>query len=88
MISIIIFRHDSILKDKPHIQSAESGVDRGHAVHHRRLTATLDSVPRQLGQKFTFTKVDREERAAALRQALDLLCSARVYEHPVVDTDT
>ena len=55
-------------------------------VHHRRLTATLDSVPRQLGQKFTFTKVDREERAAALRQALDLLSSARVC-HRVLATD-
>jgi len=55
-------------------------------VHHRRLAATLDSVPRQLGQKFTYAKVDRDERAAALRQALDLLCAARVC-HRVVATD-
>ena len=47
-------------------------------VHHRRLTAVLDSVPAQLGQKFTYAKVDRDERAAALKQALDLLALARV----------
>ena len=47
-------------------------------VHHRRLTAVLNSVPNQLGQKFTYAKVDRDERAAALKQALDLLTLARV----------
>jgi predicted AAA+ superfamily ATPase len=54
-------------------------------VHHRRLTAVLDSVPNQLGQKFTFAKVDRDERSAALRQALDLLTLSRVC-HRVVST--
>jgi predicted AAA+ superfamily ATPase len=52
-------------------------------VHHRRLTAVMDSVPAQLGQKFTYAKVDRDERAAGLRQALDLLALARVC-HRVV----
>jgi hypothetical protein len=54
-------------------------------VHHRRLTAVLDSVPAQLGQKFTYAKVDRDERSAALKQALDLLTLARVC-HRVVST--
>ena len=54
-------------------------------VHHRRLAAVLDSVPNQLGQKFTYAKVDRDERAASLRQALDLLTLARVC-HRVVST--
>jgi predicted AAA+ superfamily ATPase len=43
-----------------------------------RLVRVLDAVPRQLGQKFTYSKVDREERSYALRQALDLLCKARL----------
>jgi predicted AAA+ superfamily ATPase len=47
-------------------------------VPHRRLAAVLASVPRQLGAKFSFVEVDREERAAALRQAVELLCKARV----------
>lgn len=38
----------------------------------------LRFLPNQLGQKFTFAKVDRDERAAALKQALDLLALARV----------
>jgi predicted AAA+ superfamily ATPase len=52
-------------------------------VHHRRLAAVLDSVPNQLGQKFTYAKVDRDERSVALKQALDLLTLARVC-HRVV----
>lgn len=55
-------------------------------VHHDRLVKTLESIPRQLGEKFTYAKVDREDRAAALRNALELLCAARVC-HPVVATD-
>ena len=47
-------------------------------VHHRRLTAVLSSVPRQLGGKFSFAEVDRDERPEALRKAVDLLCLARV----------
>jgi uncharacterized protein len=54
-------------------------------VHHRRLTAVLDSVPNQLGQKFTYARVDRDERATALKQALALLTLARVC-HRVVST--
>lgn len=53
--------------------------------HHRRLTAILDAVPAQLGQKFTYAKVDRDERAAVLKQALELLTLARVC-HRVVST--
>jgi hypothetical protein len=45
----------------------------------------LDSVPNQLGQKFTYAKVDREERSVALKQALDLLTLARVC-HRVIST--
>jgi predicted AAA+ superfamily ATPase len=47
-------------------------------VHHRRLVAVLDSVAQQLGSKFRYRRVDREERAEALRKAVDLLCLARV----------
>lgn len=48
------------------------------AVHHRRLTAVLDSVPLQLGQKFRYSAVDPGERAEPLRRAVDLLSLARV----------
>jgi len=54
-------------------------------VHHRRLAAVLDSVPNQLGKKFTYAKVDRDERAVTLKQSLDLLTLARVC-HRVVST--
>ncbi len=47
-------------------------------VHHRRLTAVLDAVPRQIGKPFRYSVVDRGERAAALGRAVDLLCLARV----------
>jgi predicted AAA+ superfamily ATPase len=47
-------------------------------VPHQRLTTVLDAVPRQLGGKFRYSRADRDERAAALRQAVDLLCLARV----------
>jgi hypothetical protein len=46
--------------------------------HHGRLAAVLASVPQQLGQKFQWTRVARDERALALREAADLLCAARV----------
>jgi uncharacterized protein len=55
-------------------------------VHHERLTKTLESIPRQLGEKFTYAKVNREDHSKALRQALELLCAARVC-HPVTATD-
>ena len=54
-------------------------------VHHHRLASVLDSVPNQLGQKFTYAKVDREERSVALKQALELLTLARVC-HRVIST--
>ena len=47
-------------------------------VHHRRLSAVLDAVPRQLGARLKYSLIDREERAAALSQAVDLLALARV----------
>ena len=48
------------------------------AVHRDRLIKVLDAVPRMLGKKFVYSRVDRDERAAALRHAVDLLCRARV----------
>ena len=42
------------------------------------LRKVFESVPRQLGEKFTWTRADREIRAAALSAAMDLLCMARV----------
>jgi uncharacterized protein len=50
----------------------------GTRAHHRRLVAVLDSLAQQLGSKFRYSRVDRGERAEALRQAVDLLCLARV----------
>jgi predicted AAA+ superfamily ATPase len=47
-------------------------------VHHARLMAVIDAVPQQLGRKFSYVQVNRDERAAALRQAVDLLALARV----------
>ena len=47
-------------------------------VPHERLRRVLDSVPQQLGTKFTYRRVDPDERSAALRQAVELLCLARV----------
>ena len=50
----------------------------GTRIPASRLQRVLDSVARQIGDKFMWTAVDREERAQALRQALDALCRARV----------
>jgi hypothetical protein len=47
-------------------------------VPHERLRRVLDSVPQQLGSKFTYRRVDRDERASSLKQAVELLCLARV----------
>jgi predicted AAA+ superfamily ATPase len=44
----------------------------------QRLERVLNAVPRLLGRKFTYSQVDREERSAAIRQALELLCRARL----------
>lgn len=54
-------------------------------VHRSRLAKVLDAVPRLLGRKFVYKAVDREERSAALRRAVDMLCMARVC-HRVVAT--
>jgi len=43
-----------------------------------RLLKVLDSVARQAGRKFMFVQVDREQRSAVLREALDCLCRARI----------
>lgn len=46
--------------------------------HHRRLQAVFAAIPHQLGQRFSYARVDRDERAAALGKALELLTLARV----------
>ena len=38
----------------------------------------FESVPRQLGEKFTWAKVDREVRSAGLAEAFGMLCKAKV----------
>ncbi|MFY9343909.1 MAG: AAA family ATPase [Planctomycetota bacterium] len=50
----------------------------GTRIPAARLQLVLDSVARQIGGKFMWTAVDREQRAQALRGALDALCRARV----------
>lgn len=55
-------------------------------IPHGRLLNILHTVPRLLGQKFKYAAVDRDTRAAALKQALDLLCQARIC-HRVMHTD-
>lgn len=47
-------------------------------VHHRRLESVFASVPQQLGQAFSYVRADRGEQAKALRNAVELLCLARV----------
>ena len=43
-----------------------------------RMRKVFEAVPRQLGGKFTWAQVDREERSHDLRAAMDMLCLARV----------
>lgn len=43
-----------------------------------RLHKVIMAIPRIIGQKFMFSNVDRAETAKALKQALGLLCSARI----------
>ena len=43
-----------------------------------RLRKVMMAVPRLIGQKFMFSNVDRGETAKALKQALELLCLARL----------
>ena len=38
----------------------------------------FESVPRQLGEKFTWAKVDRDVRSSGLAEAFGMLCKARV----------
>jgi hypothetical protein len=47
-------------------------------VHHRRLSSVLASVPQQIGSRFRYSRADRDERAVVLRNAVDLLCLARI----------
>lgn len=44
----------------------------------QRLHRVLQAVPMQVGRKFKFVHVDREDRSAPLKLALDQLCLARV----------
>jgi hypothetical protein len=43
-----------------------------------RLHKVMMAAPRLIGQKFMFSNVDRGENAKAIKQALELLCSARI----------
>jgi predicted AAA+ superfamily ATPase len=43
-----------------------------------RLSKVFDAVPRELGRKFVYSRVSREESTASLKHALDLLVRARV----------
>ena len=45
----------------------------------------MNSIPRQLGQKFTYSDVNSEAKSAPLKQALDLLSKARIC-HRIVKT--
>ena len=50
----------------------------GQRAKHERLQKLFQKLPAQVGSKFKYVHVDREERAADLARALDLLCMARV----------
>lgn len=43
-----------------------------------RLRVTLQSIPEQLGKKFTYSRVSQEERGSAVKAALELLLNARL----------
>lgn len=43
-----------------------------------RLEDIINSVPRQLGKKFTYKEANFEVASSSLKQALDLLCKARI----------
>lgn len=51
-----------------------------------RIEKVMNSVPKQLGQKFKYSNVDRSERIEPMRNALELLTLARVC-HKVHRTD-
>lgn len=50
-----------------------------------RLEDVMTSVPRQLGNKFVYSRVNSEVPTTPLKQSLDLLAKARVC-HPVIST--
>ncbi len=50
----------------------------GRQVDRRRLGKVFTSVPRLVGSKFMYSRVDREERSNELGRALELLSMARV----------
>jgi predicted AAA+ superfamily ATPase len=50
----------------------------GGRVPHPRLLKVLQAIPRQLSKKFMYTQIDRDETAASLKQALELLVRARI----------
>ena len=50
-----------------------------------RLEDVINSVPRQLGKKFVYTEANSAINIAALKQALDLLCKARLC-HRIIAT--
>lgn len=50
-----------------------------------RLEDILNSVPRQLGSRFVYTRANADTQTAALKQALHLLAKARIC-HPVIAT--
>jgi predicted AAA+ superfamily ATPase len=56
------------------------------SVQHQRLLTVLQAIPRQLGQKFMYSHIDRHERSLAFKQALHLLTQARLA-HTVLSTD-
>lgn len=50
----------------------------GAVAPQRRIAKVFERIPRMVGRKFMYSQVDRTERAAALSQALERLCLARV----------
>lgn len=50
----------------------------GGRVKHQRLLMLFQKIPALVGSRFKYANVDRDERAADLAKALDLLCLARV----------
>jgi len=56
--------------------------------HQSRLNKILSSVPHQLGNKFRYTRADPDDRSGPLKQALELLCLARVCHQVVASAAT
>jgi len=50
----------------------------GRRVNHQRLQTLFQKIPALVGGRFKYANVDRDQRAADLAKALDLLCLARV----------